>query len=104
MAISKEDFDKAIQEIGTCEDDSERRTMLAKLTNDSEELFNDVDSLTRSNEELNAKVKKLQEDNMDLFLQIGSKTTEEKKKEEGFEEPPKKREFKDLFDEKGGLK
>lgn len=100
--MDKETVLAKIKEIGTCEDDATRRSLLADL---SEGVSADYDSLSEStskNEELTAEITRLQEHNMKLFLQIGTPDAGGNK-----ETPPEvteKPKFEDLFDGKGGFK
>ena len=98
----KEEFNERMAQIGSCEDDVERRTLLANLTQDVGADYDERDNLSQQNEQLNADLKKTQEANMELFLQVTTK--KEPDNDGGGEEPPKKREFKNLFDEKGAIK
>lgn len=89
-----------IQSIGTCEDDAERRTLLANFQTDLETDYDSLDKAQTDNTTYQAEIKKLQENNMKLFLQIGNhekpNVDQDKSKE--------KRKFEDLFNEKGVLK
>lgn len=99
--MEKNAFLEKIKEIGTCEDDATRRSLLADL---QEEVSADYDSFSESttkNEELTAEVKRLQEHNMNLFLQIGQPEGNQKPDKPEEEEKMK---FEDLFDGKGGFK
>ena len=112
--MDKEKFAQAIQEIGTCEDEAQRRALLAKLNTDTESVFNENANLKTEKEKLEADKQKVEADNesllkanMDLFLQVGSKKSDDEviKNKTGIESDPEpKRKFEDLFDEKGGLK
>ncbi len=100
------DRDKILEKItniGTCEDEATRRTLLAELNDGVNGVFNDYDTLLSQNEDLTRANETLRESNMQLFLKVG-----EKKKPEGApEEPPAgapKRNFEDLFNEKGMIK
>lgn len=97
--MDKETFLSRITEIGTCEDDVRRRELLAELQNESTSLFDRNSELEASNRQFSDDNEKLRSANMKLFLQVGDhKTPEYEPKEE-----QKKREFKDLFNEKGML-
>lgn len=102
MSINKTDFLSKIQEIGTCEDDSTRRTMLTELSDSVSEIFDNVDTLSRANETLTENNESLREANMQLFQRIGAK----KDPEDTPPTPPDKpkREYKNLFNDKGELK
>lgn len=99
----KEDFTTRMAEIGSCEDDVERRTLIANLTKDVETDYDERDSLTQQNKQLADDLDKTQKANMDLFLQVTAK--KEPDGNGGEPEPePEKRKFEDLFNEKGAIK
>lgn len=100
--MDKVTFQSKISEIGTCEDETTRRELLAQL---QEEVNGDYDRLTdleTTNSQLTSDNETLRSANMKLFLRIG----DHKAQNNGsFEDEPKdKREFKNLFNEKGGIK
>lgn len=102
--MEKQKVIEMITEIGTCEDDATRRSMLADL---QEGLTADYDSFAESttkNEELTKKVSELQEHNMKLFLQIGSPGGGGDDKPDETPDETDKPKFEDLFDGKGGFK
>lgn len=105
--MEKEDFLKQISEIGTCENDVERRELLASL---QEEVIKDYDTLktlTETNESLLNERNSLYEANMKMFLRVSAdKTADEQHKDEtGVKKDEKtKRSFDDLFNEKGEIK
>ena len=110
--MGKDELLDVITKIGTCEDDVERRTLLTGLTDSVSKVFDDYD-LTKSQVETlnetikdnNEKITKLRETNMDLFLRVTKEGSQGSQFEDSNdEEEPQKREFKDLFDDKGGLK
>lgn len=101
--MNKTDFISRIQEIGTCEDDSQRRTLLSDLQTECESDYDRLDNLVTENTQLKTDKEDLQKANMKLFL----KTTETKPQEEpivnkGDNEEPLK--YENLFNEKGDLK
>lgn len=103
--MTREEFEALIQEIGTTEDEAQRRTLLANLQNETGSIFEENETLQNSNNELTESVKNLQSENYKLFTQIGSRTPAEANKSFADEEPPKEKlKFEDLFDENGGLK
>lgn len=111
--MDRDTFIKTITDIGTCEDDVERRTMLVSLQDEAGKLYDSIDTDKTTINSLNEKIvskdeeiSKLQKHNMDLFLQVGvQKTPEQIRKEEtGLETEKPKRKFEDLFDEKGMIK
>lgn len=105
---------KMIKDVGTCEDDVQRRTMLAELNDEVSNLFDDretlktdKESLEASNEQYKTDNETLRQANMKLFLRVGSDKTDKQQKEDstGIKTPDvSKRSFDDLFNEKGGLK
>ena len=99
--MDKEQFNTLIKEIGTCEDDSQRRGLLAQLQEQMSPNFDRMTELEASNEKLNQDNESLRSTNMQLFLRIGDHDGDKNK---GGETPPEKKDFKDLFDEKGGIK
>lgn len=105
--MQKQDFLDKITEIGKCEDDATRRELLTQLSEDASKDYDEITRLTTENETLTTNNETLRDANMKLFLRVGAdKSENERKKDEtgvGGEDK-KKREFKDLFDEKGGLK
>lgn len=101
--MNKTDFISRIQEIGTCDDDSQRRTLLSDLQTECESDYDRLDNLVTENTQLKTDKEDLQKANMKLFL----KTTETKPHEEpivnkGDNEEPLK--YENLFNEKGDLK
>lgn len=105
MALSREEMNNSIQAIGKCEDEATRLSLLATLTANIGEVYDDNDSLTEQNSTLTDNNSKLKEANMNLFLQIGSKGTENqnnKSSENNTSEDSLK--YEDLFNENGGLK
>ena len=101
--MKKEDFNQRINEIGQLEDAVEIREQLVQL---SEEISGDFDRLAdleTANQNLTSENEKLQSANMKLYLRV-TKQKEPEKEKEKTGEPPVKRKFEDLFNEKGGLK
>lgn len=92
-----------IKEIGTIEDDVERRGKLAELTDEVSKGYESIETLTAENETLIKDNERIRQQNMDLYLRVGEPKKEEGKGSEGFEDR-EKRKFEDLFDEKGGIK
>lgn len=103
----KQDFLDKIQAIGTCEDDVQRRCMLAELSEEGSKIFDDFEEVSASNKKYMEDNERIRAANMELFLQVGQKKGQQERKE-GLtgvkEEPEEKLKFEDLFDEKGGLK
>lgn len=103
----KQDFLDKIQAIGTCEDDVERRTLLAELSDEGSKIFDDFEEVSASNKKYMEDNERIRAANMELFLQVGEKKNQQEINNNmtGIkEEPEQKLKFEDLFDEKGGLK
>lgn len=101
--MNVEDILKQITDIGTLDDDIERRSQLASLSEHITEVCDLSSKLTEQNETLKNENEKLRSANMQLFLQIGEKKTPEQVNPPSTE-PTKKLSFDDLFNEKGELK
>ena len=105
------EFLEKITNIGTCEEASERLTMLSELSEGVTNLYNDydlrqttIDTLNETLKNKDEKMSKLQEANMDLFLRVNAQTSkaEQTKVTTGIEQPEdNKLKFEDLFKEGG---
>lgn len=101
--MDRQEVIKKITEIGTCENEADRRVMLADLESDLSAVFDNVDTLSEKINELTEDNKTLTEANTKLFLKMGENRPPEDAT--GGEEPPKeKRKFENLFDANGGIK
>lgn len=103
----KQEFLDKITAIGTCEDDVERRTLLAELSDEGAKIFDDFDEVTALNTKYMEDNERIRAANMELFLQVGQKKDQQEVKKErtGVDDTPEEKlKFEDLFDEKGGLK
>lgn len=107
--MDRETFLNAMQELGTIEDDVERRTKLVELTDNLNQVFDDyansktqIDTLNNEITKNKEDMEKLREANMSLFLRIGESKTQEQITEAstGVKPEANKRKFEDLF--KGG--
>ena len=101
--MEKQEFLNMIQEIGTIEDDVERRGRLAELSEEVSKDYESLETLTAENETLIKDNERIRQQNMDLFLRVGEPKKEEGKGSQGSGDR-EKRKFEDLFDEKGGIK
>lgn len=99
--MTKDEFLQQVTEIGTCEDLVEVRTKLTDLSDSVSDIFDTNDTLTKENDRLTKDNDKVREDNMKLFLKISDP---DKKPEDSPEPPKEKRNFNDLFNEKGEIK
>lgn len=103
--MDKESLISKITEIGTCEDETARRELLTALQEDVCKDYDELSATKQANENLTKDNETLRSANMKLFLRMGEhKTPGELAKSKGLDEPETKKEFKDLFDEKGNLK
>lgn len=103
--MDKETLNNRISEIGTCEDEAERRELLTALGEDMSKELEEFSSVKKTNEDLTKANEDLRSANMKLFLRLGEhKTPEDIAKAKGEDPHEEKKDFKDLFDEKGNLK
>lgn len=101
--LSKDEFMAKIQEIGTCEDDVQRKELLTELSGSISEVYDDNDTLSKANKQYEEDNEILRKANNKLWLETtsnseGEKPTEPEEKPEEKEE--EKLSFDDLF--KGG--
>ena len=101
--MDKNEFIQTIKEIGTCEDDVQRRTMLADLQNNVSSVFDDNINLNERNTSLTTDNEALRSANMKLFLQVGSDDSDAPSGSE-VNQPKEKRKFENLFNEKGEIR
>ena len=102
--MDKAEFLNKIKEIGTCEDEATRRTLLTEISDDVSNVYDRAEKLETENQSYIDANERLREANMKLFLQVGEdrKPTEPTPETEEPEAP--KRKFEDLFNEKGDIK
>ncbi len=99
--MDKVEINNRIQAIGQCEDASQRLELLAKFQEDLEPDYERLTDLETQNSQLSSDNEDLRSANMKLFLRIGEQKGPAK---EPFEDEKPKREFKNLFNEKGSIK
>lgn len=112
--MDKETFLSKIAEIGSCDDDVQRRTLLEEMSEGVSQIYDSSDEQTKTIEDLKTSIEnekqmtdRLREENNKLFLRVSSQRTDEERKKAstGIEEPEEhKRKFEDLFNEKGMIK
>lgn len=105
--MKKDEFLEMIKEIGTLEDEVERRTKLTELTDSVSNIFDSNADLMEKNKKFEEDNEKLRNANMQLFLRVGANKTEKEIQEDQVgktEEEKEPRKFEDLFDDKGNLK
>lgn len=100
--LTKQEFLDRIQAIGTCEDETERRTLLADLSEDGAAIYDEFDTAETARKTAEEDNEKLRAANMKLFLRVGDH--QEPDKPAGTEPPREKRKFEDLFNTKGDIK
>ena len=102
--MDKAEFLNKIKEIGTCEDEATRRTLLTEMSDDVSAVFDRAENLETENQSYIDANERLREANMKLFLQVGEdrESTDSNQNHEESEQP--KRKFEDLFNEKGDIK
>ncbi len=100
--MDKVTFQNRISAIGTCEDEATRRELLTQLQEDVNGDYDRLTELETANSQLTSDNESLRSANMKLFLRIGDHKAPEK---DTLEDAPKEKlEFKNLFNEKGGIK
>ena len=104
--MGRDEILSMIDAIGTCEDEAERRRMLNEMRDGVGEVFDQNENLTSQNSELATANETLRSANTDLFLQLGTRrNSRDSIATDTGEEPPKeKRNFENLFNEKGEIK
>ena len=99
--MNKAEFTERCQAIGTCEDETQRRELIAQLIEEGGNDYDDHAAAVAARDQAQADNESLREANMKLFKRIGDH------KDPGDNNDPdtkEKRKFNNLFDEKGGLK
>lgn len=99
--MDKKEFLEMMQNIGTCEDDVQRRSMLADLQEDIENVIDTNEKLTTDTANQRAEIERLQGENMKLYLKV---TSDDKEPDDVPPAPKEKRKFEDLFNDNGGIK
>lgn len=106
--MDKETFHKKITELGTIEDETQRREILAEISEEVDKVYDERETITAEVEQLREDNENVRKANMKLFTRIGANKTEEERTEDQTgikeEEKPEPRKFEDLFNEKGELK
>lgn len=105
--MTKEEILAKIQEAGTTESETDRREILAQLSDSISADYDNFSEVTKQVEQLTTDNETLRSANMKLFLRVGGKTPEESIKDTTGTDPEPKEEklkYKDLFDDKGEIK
>ena len=98
--LTKEEFQALITAIGTCENETDRRELLAKLSEDGSGIYDDYATTETARAAAVADNEKLREANMRLFLRVG----DHKEPETPAKETTPDLKYENLFNEKGELK
>lgn len=96
-----------ISNIGTCEDEVQRRELLTSLSDEVGNVFDDNQTLRDQNNKFKEDNDRLIESNRKYFLRLETQKTEQEVQRDstGIKTPDEhKRSFEDLFNEEGGLK
>lgn len=104
--MDKETFLNKLKEIGTIEDEVQRRDLISDLTDEVSSVYDQYNNLVEEDKKHVEDIEKLREANMKLFLKVGTEKTEEQREKDlsGSEPEKEPRKFEDLFDDKGNLK
>lgn len=103
--MDKESILNKIKEIGSIDDEVERRDKLTELTDEVSNMCDTYESTINEDKKLKEDNEKLIEYNRKLFMKVGfDKDQKEVIKETTGEDIKEPRKFEELFDEKGNLK
>ena len=99
--MNKTEFTERLQQIGTCEDETQRREMIAQLIEDGGNDYDDHAAAVAARDQAQADNESLREANMKLFKRIGDHNNPDVDPDP---KPAEKRKFENLFNDKGGIK
>ena len=99
--MNRQEFTERLQAIGTTEDETQRRELIAQLIEEGGNDYDDHAAAVAARDQALADNEDLRAANMKLFMRVG-----DPKKPDVDPNPnaPEKRKFENLFNEKGGLK
>lgn len=80
--FDKQEFLNTLTQVGTCEDETQRRDLLATLNTEAAQLFDTNAELSKSNDAFKLDNETLRSANMKLFLQVGASKTPEQRKQD----------------------
>lgn len=107
-SMTKEEIIEKLTNIGTIEDEVERRDLLTSLIDDVQGQYDIFETTKTENESLKDENQKLVDYNRKLFMKVSIDETPETINQELTGKPDietrEPRKFEDLFDEKGNLK
>lgn len=99
--MNRAEFTERMQAIGTEEDEAQRRELIAQLIDDAGSDYDDHAEAVSARDQALQQVEDLQAANKRLFLRVGAKAEPAGSRDT---DPPEKRKFNNLFNDKGGLK
>lgn len=99
--MDKAQFTERLQAIGTEEDEAQRRELIAQLIEEGGADYDDHAAAVAARDQALTDNEELRAANMRLFKRIG---VHDEPEDNPDPQPPAKRSFKDLFNEKGGIK
>lgn len=100
--MEKTDFLNRITEIGSCDDDIQRRELLTQLSEEASKDYDNLAKLTETNATLLNDNETLRSANMKLFLRVGE--TKGETNNEANTNNDEELTYEKLFNEKGELK
>lgn len=99
--MTKEEFNAALTEIGTCEDEVKRNGLIADLMESGGKIYDDHAAAVQQRDQFAVSNEELRAENKRLFLRVGD---HQEPAAPASQPNTQKRSFADLFDNKGGLK
>ena len=102
--MEKQEVLDLITSTGTCEDEVQRRSSLATLSEEVSKLFDANAKLSEDSKALATKNNELLEANMQLFLRTQAIPEDNNQDNNHGNNSEKPKTYEDLFDENGGLK
>lgn len=104
--MTKEEIIERLKNLGTIEDEVERRDELTSVIDEVEGTYSNFETIQQENETLKGENEKLIDYNRKLFMKVSINESPEKVEEEKTGSPVEKepRKFEDLFNENGDLK
>ena len=104
--MTKQEYTERLQQISQCQDEGERTELIASMIEDGGADYDSLASVTADRDRLLHDNDSLLESNNRLLLRVGTHdgNGNPSPAQPNPNNPPAKKEFKDLFDEKGGIK
>ena len=102
--MEKQEFLQKLQDIGTSEDMTNIRSIVADLTDEVNTLYDDKSNLETLKSNNETEIERLRAENMKLFLRVTDTQDKTNNNNVIDEEEQQPRKFEDLFNEKGLIK